>query len=99
MNIISHMTEAGLSGQAIDALFIAGSTSIIALAIAIIMAPMHIRNLKGAKIRLFTKVLRIENILLDQEVRRLDGEELTGAYKEMRDDQRPKADEQDSKVK
>lgn len=99
MNIPSLMTEAGLSSQAIDALFVAGSTSIIALAVAIIMAPMQIKKLNGAKHRLFVKVLRLENLLLDQEIRRLDGEELSGVYKEMREDQRPKADEQDAKLK
>ena len=52
--------------------------------------------LRGARRRAFVKIRRIENILLEQELNRTGGAELTGKFAEMRADQRDEADQRDS---
>lgn len=91
--------------QALTALISAGSTAIVAAIIAALKTPGDLKLLRqefkafrrmdaSRSRRLFRKVRRIENILLDEQIRQ--GRDLTGLYADMRGDQRDEADLRDT---
>lgn len=102
---MSILAEIGISSeQAITALVSAGSTAVVAMVVAALKTPGELRNLKQEfkdytereerkTRRIFRKIRRIENILIDEQIRQ--GKDLIGLHAEMRSDQRDEADARD----
>lgn len=99
------LAEIGISPeQAITALVSAGSTAVVAMVVAALKTPGELRTLKEEfkdyvekeerkTRRIFRKIRRIENILIDEQIRQ--GKDLVGLHAEMRSDQRDEADARD----
>jgi hypothetical protein len=102
---VSILAEIGISSeQAITALVSAGSTAVVAMVVAALKTPGELRQLRKElddyvkreehkTRRIFRKIRRIENILIDDQIRQ--GNDLIGLHAEMRSDQRDEADARD----
>jgi len=92
-------TIAGLGDKAIDTLITTAAAAMLGLAVAIVMAPLQIKklrkDLKSRDKRIFPKIKRIEDFLLDSEIKQ-HGKLQADLLVEMRADQRDDADQRDA---